>query len=61
MEFDRRAIAVESVRDVGASDVPPVKPKLFKVVVCSGKAKRLELAVPAVDVPLVRESLGDRS
>ena len=56
--LDQETLHVEAVRDVASADTPPVKPLLYRVVVCTQGPQTVDLAVPTVDVPLVLAALG---
>jgi hypothetical protein len=45
------------VRDVEGADRIFLKAGLFRIIVCQAASGRVELGVPAVDVPLVRHAL----
>ncbi|WP_232292063.1 DUF2550 family protein [Frankia sp. QA3] len=48
---------VEQVREVEGADRLKIKHGLFKIIVCQATSGRVELAVPSLDIPLVRRAI----
>ncbi|ONH54673.1 hypothetical protein CcI49_30440 [Frankia sp. CcI49] len=48
---------VEQVREVRGAESFKIKADLFRIVVCQSTSGRLELGIPAPDVPLVRRAV----
>ncbi|EFC85924.1 DUF2550 family protein [Parafrankia sp. EUN1f] len=48
---------VEQVREVRGAEKFKIKADLFRIVVCQSTSGRLELGLPALDVPLVRRAI----
>jgi hypothetical protein len=48
---------VEQLCDVRGADCLQIQAELFRIIVCQAASGRVKLAVPTVDVPLVRRAI----